>query len=96
MALTQRQLAECAEETLDAVQAWDRLTGALKEVLAREDCGAEAKLTLAGHLLAEAGELASAKSEAALEHIQRTRKRNEKRAKSAREARERAREESER
>ncbi len=91
MALTQRQLAECAEETLNAVQAWDRLTRALKEVLAREDCGAEAKLALAGHLLAEAGEVRSSKSEAALEHIQRTRKRNEKRARSAREARERAR-----
>lgn len=84
MALTQRQLAECAREALAAQQAYDELLEALREVLARKELEASAKVALLGHVSTHQPVVACTRSEAALEHIRKTGKRNEQRAAEAR------------
>ncbi len=90
MALKQAQLKELAQEALQAQQAFDELRAGLEEAL---DCNAssEAKLVLIRHILRDLPIPGTAKSEAALEHIGKTEKRNQERARVAREARKGAR-----
>lgn len=87
MALTQRQLAECASEALAAQQAFDQLRAGVEEALERYEVSPEARLALIQFILRDLPIPGTARSEQALAHIERTRKRNEKRARLAREAR---------
>lgn len=87
MALTQRQLAECAREALAAQQAFDQLRAGVEEALERREVSPEARLTLIQYILRDLPIPGTSKSEAALEHIRRTSKRNEQRAQLARQKR---------
>ncbi len=87
MALTQRQLKEVAEEALQAQRAYDELSRAVSEAIAHSEIEPAARLVLLSYILRDQPVLSASRAEAALEHIQRTSKRNAKRAREACEAR---------
>jgi transcription elongation GreA/GreB family factor len=87
MALTQRELGEVAAEACEAARAFEELEAAVREALRAGGLEAEGRIVLLRHILRELPVVSVHRASAALEHIERTRKRNERRARRAREER---------
>jgi hypothetical protein len=87
MALTQRELGEVAAEACAAARAFEELETAVREALCAGGLEAEGRIVLLRHVLRELPVVSVQRASAALEHIERTRARNERRAARAKLAR---------